>query len=104
MDSRSSAASASSSMSRNVFRRVVEKRGLPHRLTPVVFAFYMSAIMAFLMCLVITAANSGTGPGYLDSAWSAYKLAMPVAFVCVLIVRPIVVRLVTLTIERRSPE
>ncbi|MBO6275918.1 MAG: DUF2798 domain-containing protein, partial [Pseudomonas sp.] len=32
---------------------------LSARATPYVFAFYMSTIMAFLMSLVITAANSG---------------------------------------------
>lgn len=60
----------------------------------------MAGIMAFLMCLVITAANGGVGPGYLKAVLGAYALAMPVAFLCVLIVRPVVVRLVTLTIEK----
>lgn len=30
--------------------------------TPYVFAFYMSSIMALLMCFVITAANAGVTP------------------------------------------
>ena len=69
--------------------------------TPYVFAFYMSAIMAFLMCLVITAANSGIDDAYLSNALHAYQLAMPVAFLCILVVRPVVVRLVSVTVLRQ---
>lgn len=73
-------------------------RKLPARLTPVVFAFYMSAIMAVLMCLIITAVNQGLGDGYLLAAIHAYQIAMPSAFVCVMLVRPIVMRLVAGTV------
>lgn len=73
--------------------------GLPKHYTPVVFAFFMSGIMAMLMCLVIVGANSGLGPGYLGRVMKSYELAMPVAFVCVLLVRPIVVRLVAVTVR-----
>ncbi|MGE8295417.1 MAG: DUF2798 domain-containing protein [Pseudomonas sp.] len=72
---------------------------LPARAMPVAFAFYMSGIMAMLMTLVITAANRGIGEGYLQAALSAYSLAMPVAFVCVMLVRPIVLKLVSLTVR-----
>ena len=41
-------------------------RKLGARATPYVFAFYMSSIMAMLMCFVITAANSGIGEQYLS--------------------------------------
>ncbi|MFS0828016.1 DUF2798 domain-containing protein [Pseudomonas phoenicis] len=67
--------------------------------TPYVFALYMSAIMALLMCFVITAANAGIDEAYLNNVLKAYRLAMPVAFVCVLLVRPIVLRLVALTVH-----
>lgn len=67
--------------------------------TPYVFAFYMSGIMALLMCFVITAANGGVHGDYLGNVLKAYQLAMPVAFVCVLMVRPIVMRLVALTVR-----
>ena len=73
--------------------------GLPKRFTPIVFAFFMSGIMAMLMCLVIVGANSGLGAGYLEKVLKSYELAMPVAFVCVLLVRPIVMRLVAITIQ-----
>lgn len=69
--------------------------------TPYVFAFYMSSIMALLMCFVITAANAGFTPEYLGNVLKAYQLAMPVAFVCVLVVRPVVVRLVAITVHAR---
>lgn len=73
-------------------------RKLPASLTPVVFAFYMSAIMAVLMCLIITAVNQGLGEGFLSAAFHAYQVAMPSAFVCVMLVRPIVMRLVAGTV------
>ena len=69
------------------------------RTTPYVFAFYMSTIMAFLMSLVITAANAGIEHDYLSNVLHAYQLAMPVAFLCILVVRPIVVRLVSFTVH-----
>ncbi|UQY35331.1 DUF2798 domain-containing protein [Pseudomonas fulva] len=72
---------------------------LPAKLSPVVFAFFMSGIMALLMCLVITATNRGLSDGYLSAVLDAYRLAMPVAFVCVMGVRPVVVRLVKLTVR-----
>lgn len=72
---------------------------LSARATPYVFAFYMSTIMAFLMSLVITAANSGIEGDYLSNVLHAYQLAMPVAFLCVLVVRPIVIKLVSATVH-----
>lgn len=73
-------------------------RKLPKRLTPYVFAFYMSAIMALLMCSVIVGSR-GFGNHYLADVLQAYLLAMPVAFVCVILVRPIVMRLVAATVR-----
>lgn len=75
------------------------QRKLSARATPYVFALYMATIMAFLMSLVITAANSGIGSDYLSNALHAYSLAMPVAFLCILVVRPIVMKLVALTVH-----
>lgn len=72
---------------------------LPQRFMPVVFAFYMAGIMAFLMCAVIVGAGTGLANGYLGRVLGAYALAMPVAFVCVLIVRPVVLRLTMATLR-----
>ncbi|MCU1734078.1 MULTISPECIES: DUF2798 domain-containing protein [unclassified Pseudomonas] len=78
---------------------VTRRPKLGVRATPYVFAFYMSSIMAMLMCFVITAANSGVNEHYLGNVLRAYQLAMPVAFVCVLVVRPIVIKLVSWTVH-----
>ncbi|MBC3484438.1 DUF2798 domain-containing protein [Pseudomonas sp. SWRI50] len=75
------------------------RRKLRPSATPYVFAFYMSSIMALLMCFVITAANAGVNPQYVSNVLKAYQLAMPVAFLCVLIVRPVVLRLVAITVH-----
>ncbi|CAB5658977.1 Protein of uncharacterised function (DUF2798) [Delftia tsuruhatensis] len=74
-------------------------RKLHRRFAPVVFAFYMSGIMAFLMCCAIVGANSGLGADYLRRVLQAYLLAMPVAFVCVMVVRPLVGKLVAATVQ-----
>lgn len=74
-------------------------RKLPPKYMPIVFAFYMSLIMAFLMSLIIVAANSGVAGHYLEQVLHAYRIAMPSAFVCILIVRPLVMRLVKHTVK-----
>lgn len=74
-------------------------RKLSARAMPYVFALYMATIMAFLMSMVITASNFGIDADYLSNALHAYKLAMPVAFLCILVVRPIVMKLVALTVH-----
>ncbi|VVM48844.1 DUF2798 domain-containing protein [Pseudomonas fluorescens] len=67
--------------------------------TPYVFALYMATIMAFLMSLVITATNTGIDKEFLSNTLHAYQLAMPAAFLCILVVRPIVLKLVSLTVH-----
>ncbi|MFJ3485951.1 DUF2798 domain-containing protein [Pseudomonas sp. NPDC090202] len=71
----------------------------PKHTTPYVFALYMATIMAFLMCLVITFAEFGLDEHYLKNVINAYRVAMPSAFVCVLVVRPIVARLVAWSVR-----
>lgn len=66
---------------------------LPPRAAPFAFAFFMSAIMAFLMTCVIVAANTGVDAGFPARVLGSYALAMPIAFVCVLMVRPLALRL-----------
>lgn len=72
---------------------------IPKRFTPYVFAFFMAGIMAFLMSMVIVAASGGIDDGYTLRVIHSYALAMPVAFFCVLIVRPVVVHLVALFVR-----
>ncbi|MDP8567407.1 DUF2798 domain-containing protein [Methylophilus aquaticus] len=73
---------------------------LPKKFTPVVFAFYMSAIMALLMCIVIVAINTGVSGNYFDRVLHAYALAMPIAFLVLQVVRPVVLKLVEVTVCR----
>ena len=72
---------------------------LPSRTAPYIFALYMAIIMAFLMSLVITFAEFGIGPHYMENVMSAYQIAMPAAFFCILVVRPVVIRLVGLSVH-----
>lgn len=71
---------------------------IPKRHSHVVFAFFMAGIMAILMSAIIVAVSSGIDTGYLKRVIHAYTLAMPSAFICVLFVRPIVVKLVSLVV------
>ncbi len=75
------------------------RKKLPVKYTPFVFAFYMSMIMAFLMSLIIVAASSGITDHYLNQVVHAYRIAMPAAFFCILVVRPIVIFMVKHTIR-----
>lgn len=78
-------------------RPVVRK--LPKKYTPFAFAFFMAAIMGFLMSAVIVALQIGFSVGYLAAVFKAYAVAMPVAFICVMFVRPLALRLVALTVD-----
>lgn len=59
----------------------------------------MPSIMAALMCLIITAVHQGVNGQLLYDAFAAYKIAMPAAFICVLMVRPLVMALVKRTVS-----
>lgn len=72
---------------------------LPKKTMPIVFSLYMSLIVAAVMSLVLTALNGGVGYGYLMRALSAYVVALPVAFISVLAVRPLVIKLVGFTVQ-----
>ncbi|XXN66539.1 DUF2798 domain-containing protein (plasmid) [Enterobacter ludwigii] len=85
-------------MNAEITKNVVRFR-LPKHVSPYIFALYMATIMAFLMSLVITFAEFGIGPHYMTNVMNAYQVAMPAAFICILVVRPIVVRLVGLTVH-----
>ncbi|PXW99352.1 uncharacterized protein DUF2798 [Sphaerotilus hippei] len=73
-------------------------RKLPARYTPVVFSFFMAAIMAFVMSGVLVGVNTGIGPGFPGRVLHAYALTMPVAFGAVMAVRPLVLLLVSWTV------
>jgi hypothetical protein len=60
----------------------------------------MAGIMAFLMSMAIVASSTGIHDGYSARVIHSYALAMPIAFVCVLIVRPVVVKLVAVFVKK----
>ena len=72
---------------------------LPYRFGSLVFAFYMATIIAFMMCLVLTAINTVIDDHFMAKVLKAYVVAMPVAFTCVVFVRPLVQRLVAMSVE-----
>ena len=77
----------------------ITQRRLPKFLAPYVFALYMATVMSFLMCLVITFTEFGYNSNYLKNVMTAYRVAMPAAFLCILAVRPLVARLVAFSVR-----
>lgn len=72
---------------------------IPSKFAPLMFALYMALMMGLLMCSVIVAVQSGFGPHYVRNVLKAYAVAVPVAFCCILFVRPIAARLVAKTVH-----
>ncbi|MGX3067166.1 DUF2798 domain-containing protein [Ursidibacter arcticus] len=77
----------------------MKKGFIPARFTPYVVAFYMAGFMAFLMSAVLVAINTGVGDGYVKRVLFNYSIAMPIAFVCVVLIRPIVTKLTNFTVK-----
>lgn len=77
----------------------MKKGFIPARYTPYVVAFYMAGFMAFLMSVVLVAINTGVGDGYVKRVLFNYSIAMPIAFVCVVLIRPIVTKLTNFTVK-----
>lgn len=72
---------------------------LPNKYSAIAFAFYMATIIAFMMCLLLTAINTGFDANYLRRVLHTYMIAMPVAFGSVILVRPLVMYLVSKTVD-----
>ena len=79
--------------------RTPSSHKLPARFAPVAFAIYMSGMVAFMMSMVLTAVNSGVDDGFLGRVLRGYLVAWPVGFVCVMLARPLVIRLVQMTVS-----
>ncbi|MGX2956180.1 DUF2798 domain-containing protein [Ursidibacter arcticus] len=77
----------------------MKKGFIPARYTPYVVAFYMAGFMAFLMSAVLVAINTGVGDGYVKRVLFNYSIAMPIAFVCVVLIRPIITKLTNFTVK-----
>jgi hypothetical protein len=77
---------------------------LPARFAPVAFAFFMSVLVAFVMSLAITAISTGLDGDFLLRVLRSYAAAWPVAFASVLAARPLVLKLVALTVAAAGRE
>jgi hypothetical protein len=67
--------------------------------TPLMFAFFMSALMSIFMSGFITMVNTGLSGDYLLRWGKAWLLAMPCAFVVAYFARPVVLKLVDATVQ-----
>jgi hypothetical protein len=72
---------------------------LPYKFSSIAFAFYMAGIIALVMSAVLTALGSGIEDGYIQRVLRSYAVAFPVAFICVVIFRPLIVYLVKKTVH-----
>jgi hypothetical protein len=70
---------------------------IPPRYAPLLFAFLMSCLMAFIVSAFVTSVNTGLNDGFLGRWMHSFAVAWPVAMVCILLfvnkVRNLVVKL-----------
>ncbi|WP_431777686.1 DUF2798 domain-containing protein [Ottowia caeni] len=76
---------------------------LPARFSGVAFAFSMSAIVGFLMTVTLTALNKGFDQDFIWAVLRGYFVAWPIGFIGVLVARPMVLKLVKLTVAPPKP-
>ena len=74
-------------------------RKIPKKYASLVFTFYATMMMAFIMSAVLVALNTGIDSGWFARTLRAYVIAWPIAFFSLLCVRPLVVKLVDWTLE-----
>lgn len=72
---------------------------IPARFTPIVFAFVMAMLMAFIMSGILTLVNLGPVAGFFSKWMHAFPIAWACAFPSVMLVSPIVRRLVAMLVE-----
>lgn len=72
---------------------------LPKKYASLAFTFYATAMMAFIMSAFLVAFNTGIDSGWFIRTLRAYALAWPLAFVSLLAIRPLVLKLVARTTE-----
>lgn len=72
---------------------------LPKKYASLAFTFYATAMMAFIMSAFLVAFNTGIDSGWPMRTLQAYVLAWPMAFISLLTVRPLVVKLVAWSTE-----
>lgn len=72
---------------------------IPAKYSGIVFTFYATALMAFIMSAFLVAFNTGVDSGWPLRTLRAYALAWPLAFVSLLSIRPLVLKLVAWTTQ-----
>ncbi|MCS4533379.1 DUF2798 domain-containing protein [Neisseria montereyensis] len=71
---------------------------IPKKYTHIIFSFYTSAIMVFIVSSILTILNNGLS-NFLSHLFQAYIVAWPIAFLSLLAIKPLVSKLVNLTVE-----
>lgn len=61
----------------------------------VLFAFFMSCFMGFMMSGIVTLINQGLSTQYLMQWMHAFVRVWPIAFVLIFLLRPLVTRIVS---------
>jgi len=72
---------------------------IPAKHTQIVFAFFMSLLMAFIMSGVLTLVNLGPVPDYFAKWMHGFAIAWACAFPTVLLVAPVARRLVAMVTD-----
>lgn len=83
----------------NENRKGTTMKKLPKKYAGLAFSFYASAIMVFIVSGVLVALNTGIDAGYFARFIKAYIITWPIAFVSLLGVRPVVLKLVEWSVE-----
>jgi fructose-specific phosphotransferase system IIC component len=58
---------------------------IPSRFIPLLFPFFMSLVMAFIMTAFITWINTGLADGYVGRWMHSFLLAWPLAMACIVL-------------------
>jgi hypothetical protein len=66
---------------------------------PLVFAAIMSIIMAGFMSAVVTAINTGIDAGFIKRWLLAYAKVLPIAFLAIILLRPLAQKLTALIVQ-----
>lgn len=70
---------------------------IPRRYSSIVSTFYATGLMALIMSAFLVGFNSGFDSGWPARTARTFVIAWPLAFVSLLMIRPLVVRLVNWT-------
>ncbi|WP_294033301.1 DUF2798 domain-containing protein [uncultured Moraxella sp.] len=76
---------------------------IPARFAHIAFAFYMASIMAFLMSIILVWINTGFDAGFMTRVLHSYVISVPIAGCCVIMVRPLVQKLINITVKSEDP-